>query len=466
MLTVLGVVVFVVALVFSVAWHELGHFIPAKLFKVPVSQFMVGFGPTLWSKKAGETEYGIKWLLLGGYIRMLGMYSPVASPRAAKSGWRWTMADSAREQTREELAAEAAASGDPAAPDGDQVVWATSDEPAGTGGGLETGTAASGDPAIFATRAFYRLSAPRKLVVMLGGPTMNLILALILVAIAISGIGAYTPSTTIESVTPCLAADGKEPGKCGPQDWAGPAAEAGLRAGDKITGWNGQPMANWDDVLAVIRAADGRPATITVERSGESLDLTVEPLLIDLGDGTTRGLVGLTAALEVQRAPVWQAPAVLWSQITASAKIYASLPVRVWDTLVDMVQGNERAIDSPLSMVGAARLSGEVAAGESTSSLPNPWRARWATWLLLAASVNIALWLFNLLPLLPLDGGHVANALFEGGRRQVARWRGRPDPGPADSARLAPLTILVVALLILMTVILVVADVINPVRIS
>ncbi|MDR0593493.1 MAG: site-2 protease family protein, partial [Bifidobacteriaceae bacterium] len=86
--TALGVIVFVIILIISVAWHELGHLIPAKLFKVPVSQYMVGFGPTLWSKRLGETEYGIKWILLGGYIRMIGMYSPDRSPRAAKTGWR------------------------------------------------------------------------------------------------------------------------------------------------------------------------------------------------------------------------------------------------------------------------------------------------------------------------------------------------------------------------------------------
>jgi membrane-associated protease RseP (regulator of RpoE activity) len=130
-----------------------------------------------------------------------------------------------------------------------------------------------------------------------------------------------------------------------------------------------------------------------------------------------------------------------------------------------MIQGNPRSADSPASIVGVARISGEVATAVD-SGLADAWRIRVGTWLQLAASLNIALWLFNLIPLLPLDGGHVANALFEGIRRRLAKWRHRPDPGPADSARLMPLTYVVASLLIVMTVVLVLADLFNPYEIT
>jgi membrane-associated protease RseP (regulator of RpoE activity) len=419
----LGVIVFILILVVSVAWHELGHLLPAKLFKVPVSQYMVGFGPTIWSKKVGETEYGFKWILLGGYIRMTGMYSPSPSKRAAKSGWRANLADAAREATREEIAA------------GDEG-------PEG--------------------RAFYKLSAPRKAVVMLGGPTMNLILALVLLAFSGSVLGAYNTSTTVGVISQCMDSAGVTV-SCD-QGSEGPAKAAGVQTGDKMVAWNGQPIETWEDVLANIGPSAEGPSVLTVERDGRRLDLTVTPIRTKEGDAS-RAVIGVRPHLVLERQPVSAAPGVLWDQVKASAGLYASLPVSVWNTLVDLVQGNDRDFNSPLSMVGVARLSGQVGSAEYSADIPDPWRLRWSTWLQLGAAINIALWLFNLLPLLPLDGGHIANAVFEGVRRTGARLRHRPDPGPADSARLMPLTYLVVGLLILMTLILVIADVINPIRV-
>ncbi|MDR3107671.1 MAG: RIP metalloprotease [Bifidobacteriaceae bacterium] len=437
--TALGVFVFIVVLVISVAWHELGHLVPAKLFKVPVSQYMVGFWRTIWSKRVGETEYGVKWLLLGGYIRMIGMYAPERSPRAAKTGWRANLADSAREATREELTQYAAAA--PAA-------------------GAAGGNAPTASGKSVADRAYYKLTAPRKVIIMLGGPTMNLVLALVFLVLAQSVVGVYGYSTAISGVTPCVTAEGVVDADCGPDSRETPAQAAGLKAGDRIVAWDGHRVSTWDQFLTEISGAKAAPTKLTVERAGKRLDFEVTPMEVAAGTPAARVIIGVSAGeWELTKQPVTDAPGSLGRQIAASAKLYASLPVAVWDTLVDMVEGNERRPDSPVSIVGIARISGEVATVDVADIDVDQNRLRWGAWLQLAAAVNLALWMFNLLPLVPLDGGHIANALYEGGRRTFARWRGqRPLPGPADSARLMPLTYLVVGLLILMTIILVTND--------
>ena len=107
------------------------------------------------------------------------------------------------------------------------------------------------------------------------------------------------------------------------------------------------------------------------------------------------------------------------------------LPIRLYELVTDtLIGGGERQADSPVSVVGVSRLGGDVAA------MDQPFNAKVATFLGLAASLNLFLFLFNLLPILPLDGGHVAGALYEASRRKLAQWRGRPDPGPVDIARL------------------------------
>ncbi|MDR1427789.1 MAG: site-2 protease family protein [Bifidobacteriaceae bacterium] len=426
-LTVLGIVVFVVGLTVSVAWHELGHMIPAKAFGVRVSHYFVGFGPTLFSRVRGGTEYGIKALPFGGFIRMAGMYPPVASGRRPRFRWQASLEDEVRRLSAVEVEA----------------------------AGVE--------------HSFYRLSAPRKAVVMLGGPTMNLILAAVLTAVVYSGIGLYgEPSLTVGDVAPCVS---KQAGAvdCDADDAvSSPAIDAGLRAGDRLRTWDGVELDSWSDFRVQLERTGSATVAVGVARGDADLDLSITPLFVNGldvdGNPVSQALIGLTSELQRVKLPLADVPGALVEQIGGAVQAYARLPVAVWQTARDTATGQERdPANAPISIIGIARIQGDATAATATSSSLDAWADRWSSWLSIAAMLNLALWLFNLLPLLPLDGGHVAGAAIEGVRRTWARLRHRPRTGPIDLARAIPLTYGVFGVLILMTVVLMWADLVNPV---
>lgn len=415
----------VVGLAVSIALHELGHLWPAKKFGVRVGQYMIGFGPTLWSRRIGETEYGVKAIPLGGYISMAGMYPP--SPRAAQrdgragGGFFATMVQDARDANDETL------KGD--------------DDP----------------------RVFYRLPVWKRVVVMLGGPVMNLLFAIVLFAILLTGIGVQTATTTVSALSECVPATSSS--ECTDADPAAPAEQAGIEPGDTILSVDGQPVADFAEASAIIRQSGGDPLTLVVERDGRQESITVAPATIEgtitAPDGSTTtgevGFVGIRPAVEYVRQPIWAGPQAAFETVGAVAGIIWQLPVKVWETGVTLVTGGERDPNGPLSIVGAGRLSGEVAAADS------PVLNRVAGFLSLLASLNIALFVFNLIPLLPLDGGHVAVALWEGIKRAWAKLFRRPPPKPVDATKLVPLTFIVVIALIAMGGVLILADIVNPI---
>lgn len=423
----LGWALFAVGIAVSIALHEVGHLVPAKRFGVRVTQYMIGFGPTLWSRRRAETEYGVKAIPLGGYIRMIGMFPPrrpadgrAVGRVAGVTGPLRSLVDGARAQSAAELRP------------GDEQ------------------------------RTFYRLATWQKLTVMLGGPAMNLLIAAVLFTVAMSGLGVPTLTTTVQAVISCVPAP--QATQCAPKDPVSPSARAGLKAGDRIVAINGAAVGSWPEVADVIRADAGRRLMLGVERDGQRLDLPVDVVAAQRPDPSnpttivTAGFIGVQPAVQQVRQPLAAVPGQMWSFVSKSASAVVRIPskmVGVWQAAFD---GGLRDPTGPVSVVGVGRFSGEVTADTAGWS----WKA--ANLLMILAALNMALFLFNLVPLLPLDGGHVAGALYEGARRQVARWRNRPDPGPVDVARALPLAYGVAFLLVGMSALLIYADVVNPIR--
>jgi membrane-associated protease RseP (regulator of RpoE activity) len=456
----LGALALALGVGLSIALHEIGHLVPAKRFGVRVTQYMVGFGPTLWSRRRGETEYGVKAIPLGGYIRMIGMFPPKPGDdphlvRAGTTGRMGLMVDSAvqaRANRRTGLAEQARQQSMEEIRPGDE------------------------------DRVFYRLSAPRKVVVMLGGPVMNLLIAVVLITITASGFGMLGSTTRIQTVSQCvLPATAPADQQCAPSDPRAPAAEAGVLPGDRLVSFDGHRVSTWDEARSAIRAAGGRTVQLTVERDGQLRQLTAtvpttaRPVIGEDGqpvlaaDGTPRteqvGFVGLSPLPGLVRQPLSEVPGMIGNGLAQTAGVILRIPQKMVGVAQAAFGGGERDPNGPIGVVGVTRVAGEIASSQDIAFVQGP-RARISFLLSLLASLNLALFVFNLVPLLPLDGGHVAGALYEGARRTVARLRRRPDPGPTDVARLLPIAYAVSSVLIVMSVLLVYADVVNPVRIG
>ena len=394
--SITGIVVIIIGILASVALHEVGHMLPAKKFGVLVPDYAVGFGPALWKKKIGDTTYALRAILLGGYVKIVGMYAP-ARPGTRLVGRRGkvTLAQEAREASAEEI------------PQGQEH------------------------------RAFYLLSAPKKITVMLCGPLMNLLICFVLSAVTMVGIGAPAASRTIASVSETIQTSAGE--------IASPAYEAGVRPGDTVLAWNGTPI----ETFAQFQRAVGATP------EGESAVLTV---------GRAR-YVGVTAGYEYVSASLTDVLEADWQMFTGTASVIVRLPQAVWQVGRSVVTDEQRDATGVVSVVGVGRMAGEVT-GDSAALGLRDTRQVVGALLSLLASLNMALFVFNLIPLPPLDGGHILGAVYEGVRRQVASLRGKEDPGPADTARLVPLTWAVGGILIVMSFILIVADIVKPISLS
>ncbi|MDR1213234.1 MAG: site-2 protease family protein [Propionibacteriaceae bacterium] len=413
---IVAALVFFALILVSVGLHELGHFIPSKLFRVKVTQFFIGFGKNLWKTKRGETEYGVKLVPLGGYVQLVGMYPP---QRPGKDTRLKRLADSARASEWEKISQQDVESG----------------------------------------RLFYQRPIWQRLVVMAAGVSMNLLVAFLLFAGVNLGYGQSQPQLTVQTVQACLDATA-------PTCQATPAGAAGLLPGDRMISLNGVAYDSWDGLSGAIRDNLDNPVSLVVERPGQGrVELPTVPgqvrQAVDRNDSNRTVTVGFLGVSPVyERVPVGPVAtlAEMGQLIKAAVQALIDLPVSVFQTVVDLATGAPRDDSSPISVLGASILAGQVATAPGAEV-----GAKVAVYLLLLAQINLFVAIFNLVPLLPFDGGHIAAALFEGLRRGWAKLRRRPDPGPADTAKLLPVAWLVAVFLVIVFLVLIVADIFSPV---
>ena len=377
----LGILAFIVALLFSVMVHEFGHYITARKYGMWVSEFFVGFGKRIWSVQRGETEFGVKAIPAGGYCKIEGM-----SPN-------------------------------------DEMPIGQED------------------------RAFYKASSGKKLVVLGAGSFLHFVLGFVLLFTLFAGIGTNQVLPVINEVVPNSAAQA-----------------AGIQVGDEIVSINGKRVTEWYKDVEVIRESQGRELSLVLSRNGEEIAVTASARLTDL-DGTKRYVLGIVNDVGLKRSgllvSIKNSATVTKSFLVESVKSLGKLPEKIPALWGATVRGEERDPNGLVGVVGVARVSGEAVGSDKLTVME-----RLATFVLIVASLNIFVGVFNLLPILPLDGGHMAVAIADSIRAFFARLRGRPRPAPIDVTVLTPITMVVFVVLATLTLLLLVADVINPVTLN
>jgi len=444
----LGVVLFFTAILVSIGLHELGHMIPAKKFGGKVTQYFIGFGPTVWSKQVGETEYGLKAVPLGGYVKIVGMLPPEAeelvdSVEIDEQGQRVQRIRKSNTGLFTQLISDARA-----------AEWELV-------GPEDT------------DRLFYKLPWWKKVIVMAGGPTVNILIAFFLfwAVFATYGQKSTEPepgAPVVSSVSECIIPVSEEGRACTDADPVAPAAEAGLEPGDVITSFNGVAITEWEQLRELIRGNDDGEAVIGYERDGEALtgttSTTVEARPTSNTDQTLRQVGFLGVSPETHVVTETGGPLYTLGEMghmtVDTAKALVHLPAKVWGVGKAILGIEERAADSPVSIVGGGRLAGETVSHDEFDVAEKT-----AFLLTLIAGFNFFIGMFNFVPLLPLDGGHIASAVWEALRRGLARVRRRPDPGYVDAAKLLPVAYVVASALLVMGVVLIVGDLVVPLHI-
>jgi membrane-associated protease RseP (regulator of RpoE activity) len=396
---ILGIILFALGICISVALHEAGHMGAAKMFGMRVRRYFIGFGPTIFSFRRGDTEYGLKAIPAGGFCDIAGM----------------TALD---EVTPEE-----------------------------------------------APRAMWRYATWKRFVVMVAGSITHFIIGFLILYLMAVTMGLpnlkFDPSAVkpeVDTVNSCVVDKGSTSTQgCAPGAPA-PAKDAGLLPGDVVQSINGTPTPTWGEMVSTVEKLSG-PAEFVVKRGSETIPVTVDVAQVTAADGSKAGAIGVNVLLP---------PAVntydAVSGFGGAASFTGDMFVGVWNGLlafpqkipkvIEAIGGAERDPETPVSVVGASIIGGDAVE-----------RGLWEMFLLLLATLNFFVGVFNLLPLLPLDGGHIAVLFYEKIRDWIRRLRGKPAGGPVDYSKLSAVTMVFVLIGGAVVLLTVTADIVNPIRI-
>jgi membrane-associated protease RseP (regulator of RpoE activity) len=406
MMFVIGIVLFALCILISVALHECGHMWVARATGMKVRRYFVGFGPTLWSthrpNKLGSTEYGVKAVPLGGFCDIAGMTSV------------------------EELAPE--------------------DRP----------------------YAMFRQDTWKRVAVLFAGPAMNFIIGLVLIygiAVVWGLPNLHQPTNAMVGETACVAPQVSKD-KAGDCTGPGPAALAGIKKGDVITKVGDSRVGSFDELVAAVRKVNG-PTVFTVDRveNGQSREFTTTVDVTatqrwtskDATAPTTVGAIGVAPEVfgPTQYNPLSAVPATFaftGDLAVELGKSLAKIPTKV-GALVHSIGGGERDPETPISVVGASIIGGDTVD-----------HGLWVAFWFFLAQLNFVLGAINLVPLLPFDGGHIAIAVFEKIRNLLRSARGKVAAAPVNYLKLMPATYVILVVVVGYMLLTVTADLVNPIR--
>jgi membrane-associated protease RseP (regulator of RpoE activity) len=406
----LGILLFILALILAILFHEGGHFATAKLFGMKVERFFLGFGRTIWSTRRGETEYGIKALPLGGFCKIAGM-SPY------EHDGNFLEEERPRRQQRV------------AAADGTTTAVAERNEP----------PAPAPDPTPV-ERMFYSKPAWQRAIVLAAGSITHFVVAILLIYALLVIVGLQVNTNRISEVV-----------QTAPNGATAPAAAAGLRAGDRVVEVDGKAVHDFEQLRSAFAGTAGRSVRLVYERDGQRHETSIVPVPVRDGD-QVRGFLGVRGSLEKRTfgplAGAAESGRLFWEASVGSIKGLGQIIPGLSDRLQPQNQssqpsgsGGEGGGGGPVGIIGIARFAGEAIAAN-----------QWVAFLLLLIQFNVFVGLFNLLPIPPMDGGYLAFLAWE-----------KVTGHPVDLRKVAPVAVVIVGLLVMLTVGLVWLDITNPI---